>query len=87
MTTGNEEDAPLDFLDESTSKSAQIEAAIQSEHWEDARIAIEESLAAMPADWKPIQRGVGDASTLICSFWDNAEFCLSWRTAASLTPK
>ena len=56
------------------SRDEQIETAIQSEHWEDARIAIEESLSAMPADWKPIQRGVGDASTLICSFWDNAEF-------------
>jgi tetratricopeptide (TPR) repeat protein len=74
LTTGNQEDDPLDFLDESISRNEQIEAAIQSEHWEDARIAIEELLSAMPADWKPIQRGVGDASTLICSFWDNAEF-------------
>ena len=71
MTTGNQEDDPLDFWDEPTSKSAQIEAAIQSEHWENARVAIEETLSAMPADWKPI-RPNGDS--LVCSFWDNEEF-------------
>ena len=55
LTTGNQEDDPLDFWDEPTSKSAQIEAAIQSEHWENARVAIEETLSAMPADWNPSQ--------------------------------
>jgi tetratricopeptide (TPR) repeat protein len=74
LTTDNQEDDSLDFLVESSNRDEQIETAIQSEHWEDARIAIEKSLADMPPDWKPIRRGVGDESTLICSFWDNAEF-------------
>ena len=40
MTAGNQEDDPLEFLAESLDGNEQIEAAIQSEHWEDARIAI-----------------------------------------------
>ena len=74
LTTGNQEDDPLEFLAESINRNEQIETAIESERWEDARIAIEESLAVMPSDWKPMQRGDVDESTLICSFWDNAEY-------------
>jgi tetratricopeptide (TPR) repeat protein len=70
----NQVDDPFDFSVDSLSTDEQIEAAIESELWDDARVAIEDSLAAMPADWKPIQRDVGDGSKLFCSFWDDEEF-------------
>ena len=50
-----------------------IDAAISANAGKMPVWRLKNELAEMPADWKPIRRGVG-VSHLVCSFWDNEEF-------------
>jgi tetratricopeptide (TPR) repeat protein len=49
----------------------QIDSAIADRRWSEARTLLQDALASMPPDWKPIQE---DEADVTCTFWDMDEF-------------